>query len=99
MKDSLDSAICDRARKHVQFHPGGPGCAQRLRWWERHARHLGGPRHAELAAASEGLSFRGLWAASERAIEERLSASRGRCPRRWRTGGASGPFSRGPRRR
>lgn len=73
MKDALDSAILDRARKHIQFHL--PNRAQRLDWWTRHSRHLGSSQHVELAAISEGLSFRGLWAASEQAIEEALSES------------------------
>ena len=39
MKDALDPAVADRARKQIEFKL--PNHAQRLRWWTRHARHLG----------------------------------------------------------
>ena len=43
MKDALDPAISDRARKHIEFHL--PSKAQRLDWWERHSRHLRSSEH------------------------------------------------------
>jgi len=74
MKNALDPAISDRARKHIEFHL--PNKMQRLDWWKRHAQHLGSSEHMQLARVSEGLSFRGLWAASEKAIEVSMSRSR-----------------------
>ena len=73
MKDALDPAISDRARKHIEFHL--PSKAQRLDWWERHSRHLRSSEHMQLARVSEGLSFRGLWAAAEKAIEVSMNKS------------------------
>merc|ERR1712029_227405 len=65
--------ISDRARKHIEFHL--PNKVQRLDWWARHSRHLRSSDHMQLAKVSGGLSFRGLWAASEKAIEATMNRS------------------------
>eukprot|EP00929_Paragymnodinium_shiwhaense_P021690 TRINITY_DN14081_c0_g1_i3.p1 TRINITY_DN14081_c0_g1~~TRINITY_DN14081_c0_g1_i3.p1 ORF type:complete len:602 (-),score=55.88 TRINITY_DN14081_c0_g1_i3:224-1987(-) len=65
MKDALDPAILDRANIFL--------------WWQLHAQHLAPAEHIQLARASKELSFRGLWAASEKTIEVQLQSS-GRPP-------------------